>query len=68
MKMTLRIPDMPETLYEAYKDRLERYYGATVTKEDGVVRVKHKANTVQCMEIVSITNLYRLSEEAPEWD
>lgn len=26
------------------------------------------ANTVQCMEMVSIVNLYRLSESTPDWE
>lgn len=66
MKIALKTK-MSDNLYESYKDYLRRYYDAKVTKNDGFVRVSYEANTVQCMEIVAITNLYRLSEEVPEW-
>lgn len=67
MKIALKTK-MSDNLYESYKDYLRRYYDAKVTKKDGFVRVSYEANTVQCMEIVAITNLYCLSEEVPEWD
>ena len=59
---------MSDNLYESYKDYLWKYYNARAIKENGFVRVSYEANTVQCMEIVAITNLYCLSEEVPEWD
>lgn len=67
MKIALKTK-MSDNLYESYKDYLRKYYDAKVIKEDGSVRVSYEANTVQCMEIVAITNLYCLSEEVPEWD
>ena len=67
MKIVLKTK-MSDELYGPYKDYLWKYYDAKVTKEDGFVRVSYEANTVQCMEIVAITNLYCLSEEVPEWD
>ena len=67
MKIALKT-EIPENLYDSYRDYVERYYGAKVTKEDGFVRVSYEANTVQCMEVVSITNLYRLSETSPVWE
>ena len=67
MKIALKTK-VSDEFYESYKDYLQKYYDAKVTKEDGFVRVSYEANTVQCMEIVTITNLYCLSEEVPEWD
>lgn len=68
MKISLKT-DMSDTMYEAYKKYLNTYYDkAIVAKEGRVVTVHYEANTVQCMEVVSITNLYCLSADVPVWD
>lgn len=68
MKISLKT-DMSDVMYEAYKKHLNTYYDkAVVAKEGRVVTVKYEANTVQCMEVVSITNLYCLSADVPVWD
>lgn len=60
MKIVLSLDNLP------FREEFEQTVKSYPCKIQGNI-LRMTANVVQCMEMVSIVNLYKLSEEAPDW-